>query len=223
MATLRQVFYCATALAEYGDRLPRVEQFAWRTFAGQLQPLAEQQWAPHAAWHVPAGYAEDVRTLRDQLDGAAAPAPLVVRWLDVWLAERAERTVRLGLVTRKEDQVQPQPAVANLRRRRDQRRILLQPAPGWALLRVSGTTLQDVEADSWRLAAVNNAAELTCAADGRPWRWDDNGSRWEVHIGPPPAPGNPPARQLAAELEHLVAGLNPGPWVVSTLAATGRS
>jgi hypothetical protein len=45
--------------------------------------------------------------------------------------------------------------------------------------------------------------------------------RWEMLIGPPPTADGPPAEQLAAELERLVAGLNPGPWLVSTLAAAG--
>lgn len=223
MASLRQVYYCAFGLAEYGDRLRRVEQFGWRTLAGQLQPLADQQWACHLAWQVPAGYANDVRALRDQLASApGTPAAWVVRWLGVWLAERAAPAVRLVLVTGHKDQQPPRPTDLDRRRRRGRQRTPLQPTTGWALLRVSGTTLKDVEADSWRLAAVNNAAELTCAADGRAWRWDDDGSRWELSIGPPLTSGGPPAGQVAAELEQLIAGLNPGWWVISTLAATGQ-
>jgi hypothetical protein len=87
-------------------------------------------------------------------------------------------------------------------------------------LRVSGVTARG-EADSWRAAGVNNAAELICAVDGRRWDLLESGFGWGVMIGPPPAPGGPPARQLAAELERLVAGLNPGWWIVSTLLAAG--
>jgi hypothetical protein len=94
------------------------------------------------------------------------------------------------------------------------------PALGWVLLRVSGVTARD-DADGWRAAGVNNAAELICAVDGRRWDWYHDQFRWEMLIGPPPAAGGPPAGQLAAELERLVAGLNPGWWIVSTLAAAG--
>ena len=58
MTTLRQLDHCATALAEYGHRLPGEERFAWRVVAGQLQPLSGQEWACDLPWKVPAGYAE---------------------------------------------------------------------------------------------------------------------------------------------------------------------
>ena len=84
MATLRQVQHCATALAEYGHRLPREDQFAWRVVAGQLQPLSAQEWACDLPWEVPAGYAEAVPALRDELRSAAtSPAALVAGWLEL--------------------------------------------------------------------------------------------------------------------------------------------
>jgi hypothetical protein len=210
MTTLRQISHCATALAEYGHRLPRKDQFAWRVVAGQLQPLSDQWSACDLPWAVPASYAEAVRALRGELASAAtSPAALVVDWLDVWLAERTELAVRRALVTGWQNRPQRMPPPGWAR-----------PTPGWVLLRVSGVTPQD-EADRWRAAGVNNAAELICAVDGRRWDWYDDPFRWEVMIGPPPAPGGPPAQQLAAELEWLVAGLNPGWWIISTLAAAG--
>jgi hypothetical protein len=42
-----------------------------------------------------------------------------------------------------------------------------------------------------------------------------------VLIGPPATPGGLPAWKLAPELERLAAGLNPGWWIISTLAAAG--
>jgi hypothetical protein len=210
MTTLRQVHHCATALAEYGHRLPREDQFAWRVVAGQLQPLSGQWWACDLPWEVPAGYAEAVRALRGELESlATSPAALVAGWLDVWLAERAEQVARRALVTGWQDRPQPQPPPGWAR-----------PAPGWVLLRVSGVTAQG-EANSWRAAGINNAAELICAVDGRRWDLLESRFRWDVMIGPPPAPGGSPARQVAAELERLVAGLNPGWWIVSTLLAAG--
>jgi hypothetical protein len=84
MTTLRQVHHCATALAEYGHRLPREDQFAWRVVAGRLQPLSAQESACNLPWEVPAGYAEAVRALRGELASAAtSPAALVATWLDV--------------------------------------------------------------------------------------------------------------------------------------------
>lgn len=211
MTTLRQIHHCATALAEYGHRLPREDQFAWRVVAGQLQPLSGQWWACDLPWEAPAGYAEAVRALRGELESpATSPAALVAGWLDVWLAERRERAVRRVLVTGSQDSPQRMPPPGWAR-----------SAPGWVLLRVSGVT-ERYEADGWRAARVNNAAELICAVDGRPWDWYADRFRWEMLIGPLPAPGGPPARQLAAELERLVAGLNPGWWIVSTLLAAGQ-
>jgi hypothetical protein len=210
MATLRQVHHCATALAEYGHRLPSEEQFAWRVVAGQLRPLSDHWWACYLPWEVPEGYADAVGGLRDELASAASsPAALVRGWLDVWLAERTEQAVRRALVTRWRNRPLPMAPPGWAR-----------PAPGWVLLRVSGVTAREA-ADRWRSAGVNNAVELICAVDGRRWDWNHNQFCWEMLIGPPAAPGGPSAEQLAAELERLVAGLNPGWWIVSTLAATG--
>jgi hypothetical protein len=210
MTTLRQVHHCATAFAEHGRRLPRADQFAWRVAAGQLQPLSNQGWACNVAWKVPAGYAEAVRELRGELESAAtSPAALVASWLDVWLAERAERAVRRALVTGWQDHPLPPPPPGWAR-----------PVSGWVLVRVSGVTARD-EADGWRCAGFNNAAELICAVDGRRWGWQQDQFRWEVLIGSPATPGGSPAWELAAELERLAAGLNPGWWIVSTLAAAG--
>jgi hypothetical protein len=210
MTTLRQVHHCATAFAEYGRRLPRADQFAWRVAAGQLQPLSNQDWACKLAWKVPAGYADAVRELHGELESAAtSPAALVASWLDVWLAERAERAVRRALVTGWQDHPNSLPPPGWAR-----------PVPGWVLVRVSGVTAHD-EADGWRCAGFNNAAELICAVDGRRWDWQQNQFRWDVLIGPPATPGGPPAGKLAAELERLAAGLNPGWWIISTLAAAG--
>jgi hypothetical protein len=212
MTTLRQVHHCVTALAEYGRRLPREEQFAWRVVAGQLRPLSGPEWALQLPWGVPAAYAEAVCALRSELaSSATVPAALVVGWLDVWLAERRERAVRRVLVTGWRDDPQHMAPLGWAR-----------PAPGWVLLRVSGVTAHD-EADGWRVAGVNNAAELTCAVDGRRWDWYADQFRWEVMIGPPPTADGPSAGQLAADLERLAAGLNPGWWIVSTLAATDES
>ena len=211
MTTLRQVHHCATALAEYGRRLPREEQFAWRVVAGQLQPLSGPVGACQLPWKVPAGYAEAVRVLRGELASAAtSPAALVAGWLDVWLAERTERAARRQLVTGWQEHPQPMPPPGWAR-----------PSPGWVLLRVSGVTVVRDEADRSRAAGVNNAAELICAVDGRHWDWYSDQFCWEVLIGPPAVPGGLSAGHLAAELERLVAGLNPGPWLVSTLAAAG--
>jgi hypothetical protein len=115
------------------------------------------------------------------------------------LAERRERAVRRVLVTGSRDRPQrmPPPEWAL-------------PALGWVLLRVSGVTERD-EADRWRAAGVNNAAELICAVDDCRWDWYADQFRWEVMIGPPLAAGGPPAGQLAAELERLAAGLNESP------------
>ena len=129
----------------------------------------------------------------------------------MWLAERREGAVRRVLVTGWRDRPQHMPRPGWAR-----------PAPDWVLLRVSGVTAHD-EADGWRAAGVNNAAELICAVDGRRWDWYADRFRWEVMIGPPPTADGPSARQLAAELERLAAGLNPGWWIVSTLAATDES
>jgi hypothetical protein len=210
MTTLRQIHHCATAFADYGRRLPRADQFAWRVAAGQVRPLSNQGGAGNLAWQVPAGYAEAVRALRGELESAAtSPAALVASWLDVWLAERAEGAVRRALVTGWPDHPHPPPPPGWAR-----------PVSGWVLVRVSGVTARD-EADGWRSAGFNNAAELICAVDGRCWDWQQNQFRWDVLIGPPATPGGPPARKLAAELERLAAGLNPGWWIISTLAAAG--
>jgi hypothetical protein len=94
-------------------------------------------------------------------------------------------------------------------------------------VKISGVTLT-TEADRWRVAAINNAAQLTCAADGRPWEWHDDtdGRPWqwrddgfqlEVHIAPPHASWHPSADELAVELAHLVTGLDPGHWDVSAI------
>jgi hypothetical protein len=157
MTTLRQLDHCATALAEFGHRLPGEERFAWRVVAGQLQPLSGQWWACDLPWKVPTGYAEAVQALRDELAATAtSPAALVAGWLDVWLAERRERAVRRLLVTGWQDRPQPMPLPGWAR-----------PTPGWVLLRVSGHMERD-DPDGWRAAGVNNAAELICAVDGRP-------------------------------------------------------
>jgi hypothetical protein len=210
MTTLMQIHHCATAFAEYGRRLPRADQFAWRVAAGQLRPLSNQDWAGNLAWQVPAERAEAVRALRGELESAAtSPAALVASWLDVWLAERAEGAVRRTLVTGRQDHPDPPPPPGWAR-----------PVPGWVLVRVSGVTARD-EADGWRSAGFNNAAELICAVDGRPWDWQQNQFRWDVLIGPPATPGGRPAWKLAGELERLAVGLNPGWWIISTLAAAG--
>jgi hypothetical protein len=85
MTTLRQIHHCVAALAEYGHRLPREEQFAWRVVAGQLQRLSGQELACDLPWEVPAGYAEAVRALRGELASAATspaawPAAAPNRW-----------------------------------------------------------------------------------------------------------------------------------------------
>ena len=82
MMTLRQLDHCATALADYGHRLPGEERFAWRVAAGQLQLLSGQWWACDLPWKVPAGYAEAVQALRDEL-AATATSPAAL-WRAGW-------------------------------------------------------------------------------------------------------------------------------------------
>jgi hypothetical protein len=218
MTTLAQMRHCSTALVRYGDRLPEAERDAWRRFDAQLvgpqlQRLVDQQWASLPAWYVPAGYAEQVWALYGELVVAAVPA-LATRWVVGWLIEHDQRAarrarVRAGAAAISVGGLVPQPTLA------------------WSVLRVRGVALA-TEADSWRLAAINNAAELTCAADDRPWEWHDNrderswerqddGFELEVRIGPAQASWEPSADQVAGALAHLATGLDPGRWYVSTI------
>jgi hypothetical protein len=218
MTTLAQMRHCSTALVRYGDRLPEAEREAWRRFDSklvdpQLQRLADQQWASLPAWYVPAGYAEQVWALYGEVAAAPVP-PLATRWVVGWLTEHEQRAarrarVRAGAAATSAGGLVPQPTVA------------------WTVLRVRGVTLAN-EADSWRLAALNNAAELTCAAADLAWEWHDDrdelawgrhddGFELEVRIGPAQASWQPSAEQVAAELAHLATGLDPGRWYVSTI------
>jgi hypothetical protein len=218
MTTITQIHHCSTALARHGDRLPNTERDAWRRFDSQLldpqlHAVADQEWASLPAWYVPAGYAEQVWALCAASVAATAPA-LATRWLAGWLTEHTERATPTL--------VQARAALMSAGGLAPERAL------SWTVLRISGVMLT-TEADHWRVAAINNAAELTCAdIDGRPWewrddidgqswQWRDNGFQLEVHIGPPHASWRPSADQLADELAHLATGLDPGGWYIGTI------
>lgn len=234
MTTFRQIYNAAAGLAEHGRGLPAAEQLAWRALAVQLQELADQVRGYSLVGQAPADYAERVQALHDQLATTDKPAALLAaRWMAGWLAEHADpavpraRVQTLALVPAPQLAGHQPPPSAGQRRwgeptpRGDRHRPGLPLRRGWAVLLLSDVTGETV-VDHWCLTTILSVAELTCAADNRPWQWRQVGAQFQVLIGPPPAAEHPSAGQLAADLEHLASGLNPGPWRISAFAGSGN-
>jgi hypothetical protein len=233
MTTLRQIYDTATDLGEHGGGLPAAEQLAWRVLAAQLQEFADQE-QPGPAWSPPPeGVAEGVQALHAHLATMDTPvSALAARWVAAWLAECAQHAQRRAQPAQtpaatQQPPARPEPPITGRgswgtpASRRSTYRPGLQLCRGWAVLLISVATVETL-AESRCLFAIGRAATLTCAADDRPWQWRPVGSQVQVRVGPPPTLGHPSAAQVAAELEHLARGLNPGCWRVSTIPAGAR-
>jgi hypothetical protein len=237
MTRFRHIYDTVTGLAEHGRQLPAAERLAWRALAGdeELQQLADQEGSYSLPRNAPADYAEAVRMLHGQLAVMDTPAAsLVASWVAAWLAEHADQTTHgaqahtpaLGIA--REGPEQPQRFGTGHRRwgmpaaRRDTHWPTMPLHRGWALLLISGAMVVGTVVDTWCLVAISSVAELTCAADDRPWQWRQVGDQLQIHIGPPQTFGDPSAGQLAADLAHLANGLNPGRWSISTRAGTSN-
>jgi hypothetical protein len=226
MTTLRHIYHTVAGLAEQGRRLAAADLAAWQALAGQFQELADQEGGYAHAEHAPADFGDQVWALHDQLTSTDTPAAsLARRWLTGWLIEYADPeaigrvrgaplavAVARALPGNRQGQVRtagslPRPLVRQPTRRHGN--------DGWAVLRLGNVPLKTA-VDHWCLMTISGAAELTCLADGRPWQWLRDDSEYQVHIGPPPGPSDSAAGQLAADLEHLAQGLNPGPWRITT-------
>lgn len=221
-------------LADHGHRLPAAERLAWRNLARRLQDLADDDGGYQVAKDAPANYAEQVRALHDQLATTdTPPTPLAARWVAGWLAEhddpaapRAQPQV-LVIAPAVELAGQPQPPGAGDRRwdtpapPGDRHRPGIPPRRGWAVLLVSDVTVTTAP-DYGCLTTIGGAAELTRAADDRPWQFRQVSSQVKIHIGPSQTREYSSADKLAADLAHLALGLNLGQWRVGTLAGPGN-
>jgi hypothetical protein len=88
------------------------------------------------------------------------------------------------------------------------------------VLRISGATLASA-ADHHGLVVLSSVVELTCTADDRSWRWEQVDNGFEARIGPSPTLDySSGSDDLAATLEHLARGLDPGWWQVGSRAGT---
>jgi hypothetical protein len=232
MTTLRQIYNTVEGLADHGRRLPAVERSDWQTLAAQFQELADCEAGYRHAEDAPADYGGQVWTLHDRLQRTdRSAASLAARWLTGWLTEFADpetfgavrgAPLAVAIARQLPGSRQGEARAARARPRPPARHPTRPHAnDGWAVLVVSDVTLQTA-VDHGFLVTISSAAELMCLADRRPWEWQRDGSAYQAHIGPAPGPGDPAAYELAADLERLANGLNPGPWRVSVISSQGR-
>jgi hypothetical protein len=233
MATILQAARTCRTMAELAVAARNVERGRWLLLADLLRPLADAPAGAVQAWDTSEWFAGQVHAVRGRLpaaDPAGRAMTLVGRWLDGWLAQHADQEGRTQAFSAsapvtdrgQRDQeaeipqdLRGQPPPERTPRREEQLLVSRAElaAQGWAQLVVAGARVED-EADVRRHQALSDAADLLCPARDHNQR--HNAHELEIGIGPPAAPGQPPADHLIAELAALAAGLNPGRWQIHT-------
>lgn len=218
--TLRHIYHTLSGLADYGQQLPAPERLAWRTLAGRLEAIADQE-LTWPEWMPPDEAVKSVQGLQGDFQAmnthTSAPAT-AARWLAWWLAEQHDNARRHRQPTPAGREEPPSLASRGWSRWVTAATVIDpdQWQNSWAILRISGATPITV-ADDRRLIVISSAAELSCVADRRPWRWRKLPDGVEIRVGEAPEAGQPSGWQLALQLEHLARGLDPGGWQVSLL------